>query len=62
MTCRVDLDNSEFVARLLQPNLTRTLYVASLQGRASSPFVKALIREVTDVFREKQEYLSAQEE
>jgi LysR family nitrogen assimilation transcriptional regulator len=62
MTCRVDLDNSKFVARLLQPNLTRSLYVASLQGRASSPFVKALIREVTDVFREKQEYLSAQEE
>jgi DNA-binding transcriptional LysR family regulator len=52
-TCETDLDLSKFVALPLKPNLTRSLYVASLQVRSKSPFVKALIRDVIDVFREK---------
>jgi hypothetical protein len=44
---------SKFVALPLKPILTRSLYVASLQVRSKSPFVKALIRNVIDVFRDK---------
>jgi len=58
MTCKVDLDPAKFVYRPLQPALTRSLYVASLQSRAAAPFVKALIREVIEVFRAKQQSLS----
>jgi DNA-binding transcriptional LysR family regulator len=54
-TCDTDLDPAKFVWRPLKPNLTRTLYVASLQVRSGSPFVKALIREVLAVFRDKSE-------
>jgi hypothetical protein len=53
LTCETDLDLSKFVALPLKPALTRSLYVASLQVRSKSPFVKALIRDVVDVFREK---------
>jgi DNA-binding transcriptional LysR family regulator len=53
LTCETDLDLSKFVALPLKPTLTRSLYVASLQVRSKSPFVKALIRDVVDVFREK---------
>jgi DNA-binding transcriptional LysR family regulator len=53
LTCETDLDLSKFVALPLKPILTRSLYVASLQVRSKSPFVKALIRNVIDVFRER---------
>jgi LysR family nitrogen assimilation transcriptional regulator len=53
LTCETDLDRSLFVAVPLKPVLTRSLYVASLQVRAKSPFVEALIREVIEVFRAK---------
>jgi LysR family nitrogen assimilation transcriptional regulator len=53
LTCETDLDPTKFVWRPLKPALTRSLYVASLAVRASSPFVKALIKEVVAVFREK---------
>jgi LysR family nitrogen assimilation transcriptional regulator len=51
--CDTDLDASSFVALPLKPILTRTVYVASLESRSKSPFVKALIREVISVFKEK---------
>jgi LysR family nitrogen assimilation transcriptional regulator len=53
LTCETDLDPAKFVWRPLKPALTRSLYVASLQVRAESPFVKALIKNVVAVFREK---------
>ena len=53
LTCDTDLDLTKFVALPLKPVLTRSLYVASLQVRSKSPFVKALIRNVIEVFREK---------
>jgi DNA-binding transcriptional LysR family regulator len=58
LTCETDLDPAKFVWRPLKPALTRSLYVASLQVRSNSPFVKALIREVINVFREKSEKIS----
>jgi DNA-binding transcriptional LysR family regulator len=58
LTCDTDLDPAKFVWRPLKPTLTRSLYVASLQVRSSSPFVNALIREVIAVFREKSENFS----
>lgn len=59
LTCDNDLDPAKFVALPLKPALTRSLFVASLQVRAKSPFVKALIREVIAVFREKSAGLTA---
>jgi len=58
LTCENDLDPAQFVWRPLKPTLTRSLYVASLQTRAKLPYVKALIREVIAVFKEKGERLS----
>jgi LysR family nitrogen assimilation transcriptional regulator len=58
LTCDHDLDPAEFVWRPLKPALTRSLYVASLQARSKSPYVKALIREVLTVFKEKGERLA----
>src|SRR5882724_4698102 len=58
LTCENDLDPTQFVWRPLKPTLTRSLYVASLQTRAKLPYVKALIREVIAVFKEKGERLS----
>jgi DNA-binding transcriptional LysR family regulator len=55
ITCERDLDPRLYVSLPLKPTLTRTLYVASLQARSKLPFVKALIREVVSVFREKGE-------
>ena len=57
--CDTDLDASSFVALPLKPVLTRTVYVASLEARSKSPFVKALIREVISVFKEKSAEKSA---
>ena len=59
LTCDTELDPAKFIWRPLRPALTRSLYVASLQVRSNSPFVKALIREVIAVFREKSEKFTA---
>jgi DNA-binding transcriptional LysR family regulator len=53
LNCDTDLDMNHYVALPLKPTLSRTLYVASLRDRADQPFVKALIREVTAVFRDQ---------
>jgi LysR family nitrogen assimilation transcriptional regulator len=58
LICEKDLDPAKFVFRPLKPALSRSLYVASLQSQAKSPYVKALIREVITVFKEKGERLN----
>jgi len=42
LTCENDLDPTQFVWRPLKPTPDRSLYVASLQTRGETAYVKAL--------------------
>jgi LysR family nitrogen assimilation transcriptional regulator len=53
VACSREVANGELVAIPLNPNLKRTVYLASIRDRLHPPQIKALAKEITNVVRAK---------